>query len=225
MTLTSPPTGSGTTELDAERLSAEELLEHAVERFHPNLYVACSFQKESSVIVHMLREIEPEARFFTLDTGFFFPETYATWAALEQRFGIEIDVFQGPSAARQAALYGDELWRRDPEACCGLRKVSPLADALAGVDAWVSGLRRDQSPGRARAPKLGWEARRGVYKVNPLADWTERDVWTYIFRHDLPYNELHDRGYGSIGCTHCTKPGNGREGRWADSDRTECGIH
>jgi phosphoadenosine phosphosulfate reductase len=220
MTIASAPS-----DLEVEGLSAQEVLEHAVERFHPNLYVATSFQKESSVLVHMLFQIEPEARFFTLDTGLFFPETYRTWDALERRFEIEIDVYQGPTVARQAALRGDELWKRDSAACCGLRKVSPLEDALSGVDAWVSGLRRDQSPGRARAPKLTWDERRGVHKVNPLAEWTDRDVWGYISRHDLPYNELHDRGYGSIGCTHCTKPGVGREGRWAESDRTECGIH
>jgi phosphoadenosine phosphosulfate reductase len=223
MTLVDAPSDLGGSDLEVQ--SAEEVLAHAVERFHPRLYVACSFQKETSVIVHMLREIEPAARFFTLDTGFFFPETYATWEALERRFGIEIDVYQGPTVARQAALYGDELWKRNPEACCGVRKVSPLEEALADVDAWVSGLRRAQSPGRARAPKIGWDARRGVHKVNPLADWSEREVWRYISRHDLPYNELHDRGYGSIGCTHCTKPGAGREGRWAGSERTECGIH
>jgi phosphoadenosine phosphosulfate reductase len=218
MTIASAPS-------DLEGLSAQKVLEHAVERFHPNLYVATSFQKESSVLVHMLLEIEPEARFFTLDTGLFFPETYRTWDALERRFEIEIDVYQGPTVARQAALRGDELWKRDSASCCGLRKVSPLEEALSGVDAWVSGLRRDQSPGRARAPKLTWDERRGVHKVNPLAEWTDRDVWGYISRHHLPYNELHDRGYGSIGCTHCTKPGVGREGRWAESDRTECGIH
>jgi phosphoadenosine phosphosulfate reductase len=210
---------------DLEELSAEEVLEHAVERFGRRMYVACSFQKESSVIMHQLLEIDPDARFFTLDTGLFFPETYEIWAALERRFGVEIDVYQGPSVARQAALYGDELWKRDPDACCGLRKVSPLEDALADVDAWVSGLRRDQSPGRSRAPKLDRDDRRDVWKLNPLADWDDRDVWRYIHRHDLPYNGLHDRGYGSIGCTHCTKPGEGREGRWANSGRTECGLH
>lgn len=210
---------------DLEDFSAEEVLEHAAERFGDRMYVACSFQKESSVIMHQLLEIDPEARFFTLDTGLFFEETYRTWEALERRFGIEIDVFSGPSVARQAALYGDELWKRDPDACCGLRKVSPLADALSDVDAWVSGLRRDQSPGRSRAPKLDRDDRRGVWKLNPLADWDDRDVWRYIQRHDLPYNRLHDRGYGSIGCTHCTKPGEGREGRWANSGRTECGLH
>jgi phosphoadenosine phosphosulfate reductase len=218
MTIASAPS-------DLEGLSAQKVLEHAVERFHPNLYVATSFQKESSVLVHMLLEIEPEARFFTLDTGLFFPETYRTWDALERRFEIEIDVYQGPTVARQAALRGDELWKRDSASCCGLRKVSPLEEALSGVDAWVSGLRRDQSAARARALKLAWDERRGVHKVNPLAEWTDRDVWGYISRHHLPYNELHDRGYGSIGCTHCTKPGVGREGRWAESDRTECGIH
>jgi len=210
---------------ELEDLSAEEVLEHAVERFGRSLYVACSFQKESSVIMHMLLEIDPGARFFTLDTGLLFPETYATWDALERRFGVEIDVFQGPTVARQAALYGDELWKGDPEACCDLRKVSPLELALADVDAWVSGLRREQSPGRSRAPKLAWDDRRGVHKVHPLADWSERDVWRYVHRHDLPYNPLHDRGYGSIGCTPCTQPGNGREGRWAGSDRDECGLH
>jgi phosphoadenosine phosphosulfate reductase len=210
---------------DLEELSSEEVLEHAVERFGRRMYVACSFQKESSVIMHQLLEIDPDARFFTLDTGLFFPETYEIWAALERRFGVEIDVYQGPSVARQAALYGDELWKRDPDACCGLRKVSPLEDALADVDAWVSGLRRDQSPGRSRAPKLDRDDRRDVWKLNPLADWDDRDVWRYIHRHDLPYNGLHDRGYGSIGCTHCTKPGEGREGRWANSGRTECGLH
>ena len=210
---------------DLEELSAEEVLEHAVERFGRRMYVACSFQKESSVIMHQLLEIDSDARFFTLDTGLFFPETYEIWSALERRFSVEIDVYQGPSVARQAALYGDELWKRDPDACCGLRKVSPLEDALADVDAWVSGLRRDQSPGRSRAPKLDRDDRRGVWKLNPLADWDDRDVWRYIQRHDLPYNRLHDRGYGSIGCTHCTKPGEGREGRWANSGRTECGLH
>jgi len=210
---------------DLEELSAEEVLEHAVERFGQRMYVACSFQKESSVIMHQLLEIDPGARFFTLDTGLFFEETYKTWEALERRFGIDINVFQGPSVARQAALYGDELWKRDPDACCGLRKVSPLEEALSGVDAWVSGLRRDQSPGRSRAPKVDWDDRRKVWKVNPLADWDDRDVWRCIHQHGLPYNELHDRGYGSIGCTHCTKPGEGREGRWSDTERSECGLH
>ncbi|MBX5469006.1 MAG: phosphoadenylyl-sulfate reductase [Thermoleophilaceae bacterium] len=210
---------------EVERLGAEELLEQLVERFHPRLYVACSFQKEASVIMDMLLRIEPSARFFTLDTGLLFPETYATWRALEERYGVKIDVYQGMSLARQRSLHGDALWARDPDACCGIRKVAPLKEALADVDCWISGLRREQSPLRADTPKLHWDDRHGLYKANPLADWSERDVWNYIFKHDIPYNALHDRGYESIGCTHCTVPGSGRDGRWAGTEKTECGLH
>ena len=210
---------------ELEALAAEEALGQLVERFHPRLVVACSFQKEASVIIDMLSRIEPGARFFTLDTGVLFPETYEVWRALEHRYGIEVEVYQGTSLARQAALHGDRLWERDPDACCGMRKVAPLEQALRGAEAWISGLRRDQSPARADTPQLAWDERHGLYKANPLAAWSERDVWRYIAAHDVPYNPLHDRGYASIGCTHCTHPGRERSGRWAGTDKTECGIH
>ena len=206
-------------------MGAEEVLAYMAERFHPRLYVACSFQKEGSVIMDMLLKIEPSARFFTLDTGVLFPETYATWRRIEERYGVKVDVYQGMSLARQADLHGDELWKSDPDACCGIRKVSPLKHALAQVDGWVAGVRRDQSPARVATPKMGWDDAHGLWKLAPLADWSEKDVWRYIQEHDVPYNELHDRGYGSIGCTHCTRPGDGREGRWAGSDKKECGLH
>ena len=210
---------------DLEERTAEEVLAYMAERFHPRLYVACSFQKEASVIMDMLLRIQPEARFFTLDTGVLFPETYATWRALEERYGIAVDVYQGMSLARQAELHGDRLWEREPNACCAIRKVGPLEEALSGVDAWVSGLRREQSPARAGTPKLVWDERHDRWKANPLADWTERDVRRYLSERDVPYNPLHDRGYPSIGCTHCTKPAAGREGRWAGAAKTECGLH
>ncbi len=210
---------------DLEELSAEEVLVHMVERFHPRLYVACSFQKEASVIMDMLLRIEPEARFFTLDTGVLFPETYATWERIERHHGIELDVYQGMSLARQAERHGDELWKTDPDLCCGIRKTSPMDEALSSVDAWVSGLRREQSTARARTRKLHWDPAHGIWKANPLAAWSEEDVWAYIDRHDLPYHPLHDRGYSSIGCTHCTKPADDREGRWPGSAKTECGLH
>jgi len=210
---------------DLEGASPEEVLEHVVERFHPRLYVACSFQKEASVIMDMLVKIEPRARFFTLDTGFLFPETQATWRALEEHYGITVEAAAGISVSEQARLHGDELWKRDPDACCGIRKVTPLKERLATVDAWVTGVRRDQSPDRAGTKKLHWDAKHGLWKANPLADWTDRDVWAYIARHGVPYNQLHDQGYSSIGCTHCTLPSEGRDGRWADSDKLECGIH
>jgi phosphoadenosine phosphosulfate reductase len=208
-----------------EDLTAEAVLAEMVERFHPGLYVACSFQKEASVILHMILQIEPRARVFTLDTGVLFPETYETWRQIERRYGIEIDGVSGISLGRQAALHGDALWERDPDRCCEIRKVTPLREILSGVDAWVTGLRREQSPERADTPKLGWDAKHGLWKANPLADWSERDVWSYIHENDVPYHPLHDRGFDSIGCTHCTKPGRGREGRWAGTDKIECGLH
>ena len=217
MAVASPP--------DLEHLNAQEVLAHMVERFHPRLAVACSFQKEGSVIMDMLLKIEPEARFFTLDTGLLFPETYATWRQLEERYGVKVEVYQGMSLARQAEEHGDELWNEDPDACCGIRKVEPLNEALSQVDAWVSGLRRDQSRSRRRTPKFHWDDKRGLWKANPLADWSEKDVWNYIAEHDVPYNDLHDRGYASVGCTHCTLPGSGRAGRWAGTDKIECGLH
>jgi phosphoadenosine phosphosulfate reductase len=210
---------------DLEHLSAEELLAWSVEQYHPRLYVACSFQKEASAIMDMLVQIEPEARFFTLDTGLLFEQTYDTWRRMEDRYGIQIDVYQGMSLARQSQLHGDELWNREPDACCGIRKVTPLKQALSEVDAWITGLRREQSPQRADTPKVHWDERHGVWKINPLADWSEKDVWSYLVENDIPYNELHDRGYDSIGCTHCTSPGRGRNGRWQGSDKIECGLH
>ena len=203
---------------DLESLSAQEVLAHVVDEFHPRLYVACSFQKEASVILDMLLAIEPEARVFTLDTGVLFPETYETWRRIEEHYGIEIDVYRGE--------WIDGLWQRDPDACCGMRKVEPLERALGEVRAWITGLRRDQSPTRASTPKLGPdEGHPGKFKCAPLADWSEKDVWRYIVENEVPYHPLHDRGYDSIGCTHCTAPGAGRAGRWAGTDKIECGLH
>jgi phosphoadenosine phosphosulfate reductase len=210
---------------ELEDLSAPEVLAHMVERFHPRLYLACSFQKEASVLIDMLLEAEPTARVFTLDTGVLFPETYDTKRRVEERYGITVDVYRGITLEEQAARHGDALWSRDPDACCGERKVAPLERALSGVDAWVTGLRREQSPARAATRKLSWDKRHGVWKACPLADWSERDVWNYVMERELPYNPLHDAGYSSIGCTHCTRPGAGREGRWAGNAKSECGLH
>ena len=202
---------------DLEASSAQQVLEHVVREFHPRLYVACSFQKDASVIVDMLTRIEPAARVFVLDTGALFPETYETWRRVEQRYGITVDRYRG--------RWIDGLWNRDPDACCAMRKVEPMAEALATVDAWVTGLRREQGPSRAGTPKLGWDARHSKWKAAPLADWSEDDVWRYIGEHDVPYHPLHDRGFDSIGCTHCTVAGAGREGRWAGTGKVECGLH
>lgn len=214
---------------ELEPLSAHEVIAWTLEHFHPALYFACSFQKTSSVVAHIATEIEPSARFFYIDTDLLFPETYETRDRFAAHFGIEFDRFHGLSLEEQAAQYGDELWKRSPDLCCGLRKVEPMRRALENVDCWVSGIRRADSASRATAPKFGKDKRFGVWKVNPLADWTERDVWNYIREHHLPYNPLHDRGFPSIGCVPCTsqvKPGEDpRAGRWAGTQKVECGLN
>jgi phosphoadenosine phosphosulfate reductase len=200
---------------DLETAPAEDVVRYAVEQFHPRLTMACSFQKEESVLVHMLTQAEPSAHVFTIDTGVLFPETLTTWKAFEERFGVKIDV--------QDATSPGEPWTA--EHCCSAVKVQALERALGDVDAWITGIRREQATTRTAATKLERDEKRGIWKLNPLADWTDKDVWRYIFKHDLPYHPLHDQGYASIGCAPCTLPGSGREGRWAGQDKTECGIH
>jgi phosphoadenosine phosphosulfate reductase len=212
-------------ELDYEAMAAEELVRSFLEAFPGRVSLACSFQKEESVLLDMLLGLDPTARVFALDTHVLFPETYAVWREVERRYNTKVEIFEGPSLGRQAAVHGDALWERNPTLCCAIRKVEPLVRALAGLDAWITGLRRDQSPTRANAPKVGWDADHELWKANPLADWDDARCWAYIAERDLPFNELHDRGYASIGCTHCTEPGDGREGRWAGLDKTECGLH
>jgi len=210
---------------DLEASSAEEVVAWALDSFHPGVSLACSFQQEESVLLDILLAERADARVFALDTQVLFPETYELLEATESRYGITIERAMGPTLEEQAAQYGDKLWERDPDACCGLRKITPLKEKLAGLDAWITGIRREQSPARANARKVEWDERHGLWKINPLADWNEKDVWRRIHERELPYNPLHDRGYASIGCTHCTKPGAGREGRWAGDDKTECGLH
>ncbi|MHB8469896.1 MAG: phosphoadenylyl-sulfate reductase [Gaiellaceae bacterium] len=210
---------------DVESLAAEEILAFVLDEFPGRVSLACSFQKEESVLLDMLFALEPKARVFALDTHVLFPETYALWRAVEQRYGTTIEVYEGPSLGRQAATHGDELWKSKPDLCCSLRKVAPLARALAGLDAWITGLRRDQSPTRASAPKLDWDATHELWKANPLAAWSDADCWSYIEARGLPVNPLHEAGYASIGCTHCTAPGAGREGRWSGLEKVECGLH
>jgi phosphoadenosine phosphosulfate reductase len=212
-------------ELDYEALSAAEIVATLLDAFPGRVALACSFQKEETVLLDLLLASGREARVFALDTHVLFPETYTLWRQVEQRYGIEIEAYQGPSLPRQAAIHGDELWARDPALCCALRKVAPLGRALADLDAWITGLRRDQSPTRAGAAKVAWDADHELWKANPLADWDDARCWDYIAEHALPYNPLHDQGYASIGCVHCTLPGAGREGRWAGLDKTECGLH
>jgi len=184
---------------------------------HERLVFLCSFQKEESVILEELVAIAPHARVVTIDTGVLFPETLATWKRFEDHYGVHVDVEDASNPASP--------WT-GPEHCCTPLKVAALEHALEGADAWVTGIRREQADTRAAAELVEPDAKRpGVMKYNPLAFWTEKDVWGRIFERGLPYHPLHDQGYASIGCATCTLPGDGRAGRWAGTDKTECGIH
>jgi phosphoadenosine phosphosulfate reductase len=197
----------------SDTATATEVLATAVERHHPSLVLLCSFQKEESVLVDELVRLAPDARIVTIDTGVLFPETLATWRAFEERFAVKVEVVDATGP-----------WT-GPENCCGTAKVAALEQALARADAWITGIRREQSPTRADAQPVERDEKRSMWKYNPLVAWTERDLWRRIHERDLPYHPLHDRGYASIGCAPCTQPGGGREGRWAGLDKTECGLH
>jgi phosphoadenosine phosphosulfate reductase len=192
-----------------------DVLRDAVERFGDGLVVACSFQKEESVLLDLLLPIAPAARVFTIDTGVLFEETLETWRAFEERWGLKVEVVDAQATPP---------WTGNGHCCADGAKAQALDRALQGATAWVTGLRREQAPTREAVEVLARD-KRGLWKVNPLADWTDKDVWAHIAAHDLPYNPLHDRGYASIGCVPCTQPGEGREGRWAGRDKTECGLH
>ena len=181
----------------------------------------------------MMHRINPQASLFYLDTDFLFPETYAVRDRLIDRYKVSpeqvIRVAPALTPAEQAKEFGDLLWVRQPDECCRIRKVEPLTKTLKNYAAWVTGIRRDQSPTRATAGLVEWDARFGLVKFNPLAAWTSEEVWAYIRTHDVPYNALHDQHYPSIGCTHCTAPvqpgADPRSGRWQSLEKTECGLH
>jgi phosphoadenosine phosphosulfate reductase len=210
---------------DVETWEPERILGFLLETFPGKVALASSFQKEETIILDMLFALEPKARVFAIDTHHLFPETYAYWRDVEQRYGTTIEVFEGPSPEELAARHGERLWEQNCDLYLSIAKVAPLVRALGGLDAWIAGIRRDQSPTRADAPKLGWDEQHELWKASPLADWTDEMCWDYIRARGLPYNPLHDRGYDSIGDSHSTEPGSGRSGRWAGSAKVECGIH
>jgi phosphoadenosine phosphosulfate reductase len=177
----------------------------------------------------MVSELGLDIPIVELDTQLFFRETYETRDALVERYGLELIRPDVITVADQHRREGPNLWERDPDRCCHIRKVEPLLSVLGGYDGWISGIRRDQSPSRADTAKVQWSERYGVWKIHPLADWSEKRVWAYIAVNEIPYNPLHDVGFRSIGCIPCTRPTapdeEERAGRWAGSDKLECGIH
>ncbi|UFJ39208.1 phosphoadenylyl-sulfate reductase [Brevibacillus humidisoli] len=213
-----------------EHKRPEEILAWAVETFGDQIVLASSFGSEDVVLIDMLHKVAPQTSVFYLDTNKHFSETYETRDRLAERYGKRfIQVLPKLTLEEQANQYGDELWKRDPNQCCQIRKVEPLTEILSRYRAWITGIRRDQAPTRANAQKIEWDNKFQLVKFNPLASWTYEDVWSYIRANDVPYNPLHDQYYPSIGCDVCTrqvKPGEDpRAGRWSGFAKTECGLH
>jgi phosphoadenosine phosphosulfate reductase len=212
-----------------------EILAWGWQRFGARAAIGTSFQGAGLVMLDLARKNDLKFPAFTLDTGLLFPETLELQKRLELFWGIEIEtVSPDLTVEEQADINGPELWKRNPDLCCTIRKVLPLRDKLGDLDCWITGLRRQQSAGRATIEVIELYAfdeasGRETVKMNPMANWTREAVWDYLRQHKIPYNPLHDRGYGSIGCQPCTRcTGNGeheRAGRWTGFDKVECGIH
>ena len=214
----------------AEKWNAQDVLRWAFDTFGQDVAVSSAFGAEGMVVIDMASRIHRDFRLFTLDTEFLFPENYNLMDQVEDRYGIRIEkVYSLLSPEEQQRTHGAALWSRDPDLCCNLRKVEPLRSKLAELGAWVTSIRRDQTAFRAGVGKIEWDAKFGLVKINPIADWTSKKVWQYLHQYNVPYNPLHDRGYPSIGCTHCTRavaPGEDpRAGRWSGFSKTECGLH
>jgi len=214
----------------AEAWKPERVLAWAFDRFGDAVAISSAFGAEGMVLIDIAARVRKNFRVFTLDTEFLFPETYNLMDQVEQKYGITIEkVYPLQSPEEQERVYGAALWQRNPDQCCNLRKVEPLRRKLGKLQAWITSIRRDQTEARAGAGKVEWDQKFGLVKINPIADWSGKQVWQYIREHDVPYNALHERSYPSIGCTHCTRavrPGEDpRAGRWSGSSKTECGLH
>jgi phosphoadenosine phosphosulfate reductase len=214
----------------AESWNLAQVLEWAFQTCGSRVAISSAFGAEGMVLIDLASRLRKDFRVFTVDTEFLFPETYNLMDRIEQRYGIVIErVYPLVSPEDQQRTHGPALWSRDPDQCCNLRKVEPLRRKLSELQAWITSIRRDQTATRASARKIEWDDKFGLVKINPIADWTSKQVWSYIREHNLEYNPLHDRSYPSIGCTHCTRavtPGeDARAGRWPGMTKTECGLH
>jgi len=214
----------------AETWSPQHVLGWAFQTFGRNVAISSAFGAEGMVLIDMASRINRDFRLFTIDTEFLFPETYNLMDRIEEKYGIAIErVYSTLSPEEQGRVHGEALWSRNPDLCCNLRKVEPLRRKLGELSAWITSIRRDQTSVRSEAKRVEWDAKFGLVKVNPIVDWTSKQVWRYIHDHDVPYNALHDQDYPSIGCTHCTRAVRAgedpRAGRWPGFNKTECGLH
>ena len=214
----------------AGQWSPEDVLRWAFTTYQQHFEIASGFGVEGVVLIDIAARLQPDLRVFTVDTGFLFPETYALIERIEKRYRIQVERLRSElTPEAQKRQYGAALWSRNPDACCTIRKTTPLRNKLASLKAWATSIRRDQTQFRKVARKVEWDRKFLLVKINPLADWTSEEIWTYVRKHDVPYNILHDRDYPSIGCMPCTrrvKPGeDARSGRWPGFTKTECGLH
>jgi phosphoadenosine phosphosulfate reductase len=213
-----------------EGVSAPEILRWGVQRFFPRLTMATAFGAEGNCIIHLLAEIEPRVRIFNLETGYQFKETLETRERIKERYGIEVEYIRPElTVTEYEKEHGGPLYNSFSDQCCHDRKSVPLRKALIGYDAWISAIRKDQTKDRAKAAVVQWDAKFGLVKINPLLEWTKKDVWNFIAKNDVPYNPLHDQGYPSIGCWPCTRAvadgEDDRSGRWFGTVKKECGLH
>jgi len=216
--------------IHAESWKPEQVLSWAFANYGDNIAIATGMGVEGMALLDIALKINPDAKVFTGDTEFLFPETYDLIDRVERRYGIKIEkLYSELTPEEQEDEFGPKLWARDPDQCCAIRKVEPLRRKLATLDAWVTAIRRTQTAERAAVHKVDWDSKFDLVKISPLADWTREMVWSYVVKNDVPYNPLHDQNYPSIGCTNCTravKPGeDARAGRWSGFGKTECGLH
>jgi phosphoadenosine phosphosulfate reductase len=219
----------------AEDSPPQDIVAWVLERYADRrLALTTAFGLEGCALIDMVARHGQDVRVVWVDTNFLFPETYRLRDRLADRYPHLRFENHGTTLtpAQQAERHGPELWRRDPDACCRIRKVDPMRQVLAGVDIWMTALTRSQSTTRAGIRVVEYDEQYGVLKVNPLAAWDRPRVWEYVRENGVPYNELHERGYPTLGCTHCTAPVAGatiatysRDGRWAGTGKTECGLH
>jgi phosphoadenosine phosphosulfate reductase len=219
------------TDAALDNATPQEILTWAAERYGQEITMACSFGGPTGmVLVDMVSRLGLDISVFYLDTDYLFPETHQLIEITRNRYGIQPTAFRARwSVEAQATEFGPRLWETNADMCCALRKVEPNGRALEGKQAWITGLRRDQSAGRKETNAVEWDAKFEIIKINPLVNWSETEVWDYIRENDVPYNDLHDNGFPSIGCTNCTRAIHAgedpRAGRWSGTDKDECGLH
>ena len=215
-----------------ERSAPEDILQWAIDAYGSGLTMATAFGVEGCVLLAMLAGLRGgrDVRVFNLETGYQFPETLALRETIRERYGVEVEYVRATeTVAAMEQRLGGPIHGSDPDECCRIRKIEPLREALAGHTAWISAIRRDQTPDRARSGIVDWDAKFNLVKVSPLANWTKRDVWAYVQINEVPYNPLHERGFPSIGCWPCTRAvaegEDDRAGRWSSFAKLECGLH